>query len=111
MSGNRAAAWGAIVLGVLAVAAIPAGVLLAQYDESVELLDAVLAAVPVALVLGLVALSSARRARYRQQRSLDPEGRGRRVVKLARFTAWAGLYAGITGALALAVYGLLRWSG
>ena len=28
----------------------------------------------------------------------------------ARIVAWAGLYAGLTGVLALAVYGVLRWA-
>ena len=41
-------------------------------------------------------------------RSLQPERR--RLVRTARIVAWAGAYAGITGALALAVYGALRWA-
>jgi hypothetical protein len=109
MSGSRPAAWGAIVLGGLAVAAIPAGVAVANLAAEVELLEAMVVAVPVALVLGLVALSFARRARFRLERSLDPAGR--RAVGVGRFLAWAGIYAGVTGALALGVYGVLRWSG
>jgi uncharacterized membrane protein YfcA len=109
MSDSRAAARGAIALGVLAVAAIPAGVLVAKYAEEVELLQAQLVAVPVAFVLGLAALSLARRARYRLDRSV--RRRGRRTVAVARWVAWAGLYAGITGALALGVYGALRLMG
>jgi hypothetical protein len=31
-------------------------------------------------------------------------------IGFARVVAWAGAYAGITGALALAVYGILRWA-
>jgi uncharacterized membrane protein YfcA len=106
MSDSRAAARAAIVLGALALAAIPAGVLVANSAGSVELLQAELVAVPVAVVLGLAALSLARRARYRLDRSVHR--RGRRKVRVARWVAWAGLYAGITGALALAVYGVLR---
>ena len=30
------------------------------------------------------------------------------AVRTARILAWAGLYAGVTGALALGVYGVLR---
>ena len=30
--------------------------------------------------------------------------------RISRSLAWAGLYVGITAALALAVYGVLRWA-
>jgi len=46
--------------------------------------------------------------RYRPLKPLGRGGSG--SVRAARFFAWAGLYAGITGALALAVYGALRWA-
>ena len=109
MSDSRAAARGAIVLGVLALAAIPAGVLVANYTAGVELLQAELVAVPAAVVLGLMALALARRARYRVDRSVRPTGR--RAARAGRLLAWAGLYSGITGALALGVYGVLRYMG
>jgi hypothetical protein len=103
-SGGRAA----IVLGTLAVAAIPIGALVSNVRAEVDLLQAELVAVPVALVLGLLALSAARRARYRLQRSVRRTGE--RTVKAGRLMAWTGLYVAVTGGLALGVYGLLRVS-
>ena len=105
MRSSRRPARAAIVLGALAVLAIPIGVVVAQVSAAIGLLDALYVAVPVAAVLGLIALGAARRARFALARSLHPEARG--LVRAARLFAWAGLYAGLTGALALGVYGIL----
>jgi hypothetical protein len=95
------------VLGVLAVLAIPAGVVAAQ-ATSLRLLETLYVVVPVAFVLGLAAVGASRRARFQAARSIVP--RGRLGLRTARLLAWAGLYAGVTGGLALAVYGVLRWA-
>jgi ABC-type transport system involved in cytochrome c biogenesis permease subunit len=108
MTGSRRAARAAILLGVLAVAAIPAGIVAAQRSSGLRLLETLYVAVPVAVVLGVLAVGSSRRARFEADRSVRPDARG--GVRLARIVAWCGLYAGITGALALAVYGLLRFA-
>ena len=88
MRSNRGAARAAVFFGALAVVAIPAGV------------------VAAAGVLGLVGLFAARRARLNASRTLSGSG----GVGFARVVAWAGAYAAITGALGLAVYGILRWA-
>jgi hypothetical protein len=106
-SSSRGASAAAILLGALAVLAIPAGVVASRVLDDVRLLEAVVISVPVAFVLSLAALSAARRARYRYERSVFRKGRG--AVRVGRFLAWAGLYLAITGALALAFYGVLRW--
>ena len=93
-------------LGALAVLAIPAGVLAAQFSAQLRLLETLYAVVPAALVLGLLALYAARRARLNAARTLSAAG----GVGVARLVAWTGAYAGVTGALALAVYGILRWA-
>jgi len=49
---------------------------------------------------------AARRARLNAARTLSAAG----GVGFARVVAWSGAYAGLTGALALAVYGILRWA-
>ena len=98
----------ALLLGALAVLAIPAGVAAAQFLSGVSLLRGLYVSAPVALVLGLLAVLASRRARFALSRSLHPERR--RLVRTARIVAWAGLYAGVTGALALGVYGVLRWA-
>jgi hypothetical protein len=95
----------AVLLGVPAVLAIPAGVAAAQLTR-LRLLETLYVAVPVSLALGLAALAASRRARFRAAQSISPRG----GVRLARVVAWAGVYAGVTGALALAVYGILRWA-
>jgi hypothetical protein len=108
MSSNRPrrAARAAVVLGALALLAIPAAVVAAQVLSKVELLRALTVAVPAALVCATAAGALARRARLAQARSVDP--RGATSVRRARILAWAGLYAAVTGGLALAVYGVLR---
>jgi hypothetical protein len=104
----RPAALTALVLGLLAIAAIPAAAVVAASRKEIGLLQAELVAVPAALLLGLLAVSASRRARYRLDRSVRRAGVG--LVRAARVAAWTGVYLGLTGALALAFYGLLRAS-
>jgi hypothetical protein len=104
----RPAAVTSLVLGLLAVAAIPAGAVVAANREDVGLLEAELVAVPTAFVLGLVALSLSRRARYRLDRSVRGVGAG--TVRASRILAWTAVYVAVTGGLALAFYGILRAS-
>ncbi|HEY0417857.1 MAG TPA: hypothetical protein VGC78_15865 [Gaiellaceae bacterium] len=108
MRGSRAAARAAVVLGALGVVVIPAGVVAAQTNGRLRLLETLYVVVPAAVVLGLLALAAARRARFAAGRSITADRRG--PIRLARVAAWAGMYAGVTGALALAVYGVLRWA-
>ena len=106
MRSSSRAARAAVLLGALAVIAIPAAVAAAQLTKGLRLLENLYVAVPVACILGLAAVSAARRARFQAARSVRSGGR----LRAARFLAWAGLYAGVTGALALGVYGVLRWA-
>jgi membrane protease YdiL (CAAX protease family) len=107
MSSNKRSARAAGVLGALAVLAIPLAAL-APKVSSVSLLHALYAGVPVAAVLALLAVYASRRARFLAARSVDPQSAG--PVRTARLFAWAGLYAGITGGLALGVYAALVWA-
>jgi|SRR4030081_2373481 hypothetical protein len=108
MSSNKRAARAAVLFGALAVLAIPAAVLLAQSLASITLLRAVYVGVPVSAALGILSFLASRRARFVAARSVDPRSAG--PVRVARFFAWAGLYAGVTGALALGVYRALVWA-
>src|SRR5438045_5961344 len=99
MSGSSGSARAAIVLGALAVAALPAGVASSWYLKGVSLLEATEVAVAVAFVLGLVAVICARRARFRLDRSV--RRLGERTVRIGARLAWAGLYLAATGAIAL----------
>ena len=106
---SSSAGWAAVVLGLLAVAAIPAAVAASRFVDDVRLLEAVVVGVPVGLVLALGAVAAARRARYRVERTVYRPGET--IARLGRWLAWAGLYVTVTGGLALAFYGLLRWAG
>jgi hypothetical protein len=105
MSSSREARL-AVVLGGLAVLAIPLAGVLSALTARVQLLPAVYVAVPVAFVLGLIAVATYRRARATLDRSVRRAGAG--PIRLARFLALAGLYLAVTGALALGFYGLLH---
>ena len=87
---------------------LPAAIAASKLLKLAELLRAVEIAVPAAFVLSLVAVSAARRARYRLDRSVFREGA--RSVRLGRFLAWTGMYLALIGALSLAFYGALRWA-
>jgi len=105
MSSSRVAARVAIVLGLVAILAIPvAGVV--AWQTTVTLLDSLYVAVPLAIVAGLAAVSISRRARYRLDRSVRRAGE--RIVRTSRWLAWSGLYVALTGGLALVFYGVLR---
>ena len=96
---------GAVLLGLLAVAAVPAGIGVASYSD-VELIDAGWAIAPAA-VLGLLAVWLARRARRRTERTIGRVG-GVRTTRVGRFLGALGLYLAAAAALALGVYYLLE---
>ena len=98
----------ALIFGLLALAAIPAGCAVAAYREDVEIVQALVVAVPAAFLLGLIAVSFSRRARARMERSVRRAGAG--LVRTSRLVAWSGVYVAVTGGLALAFYGVLRAS-
>jgi hypothetical protein len=105
MRSSRGAARAAIFFGALAVLAIPGGVL-ASRETTFTLIRCLYVAVPVACLLGLIAVGASRRARFAAAQSIRPVRSG--PVRTARLVAWVGLYIGITGALALGVYAVLR---
>ena len=106
MSSSSTAARAGSFVGLLAVLAVPAAIVGAQVLPGVVLLRALYVGVAVSVILALVALLLARRARLAQARRVDGLGAG--AVRTARILAWAGVYVGVTGALALGVYGVLR---
>jgi hypothetical protein len=103
---SKTAARSAVLFGILAVLAIPAGVIASNLLDGVVLLHALYVAVPAAFLLGLIAWLAARKARYTRSRSINPTAAG--PVRLGRFLAGAGLYLSVTGALALAFYAVLN---
>ena len=99
-------AWATVVLGALALAAVPVATLLAGRVVSVDLVRALAVAVGVGVILGLAGVSTARRARFRVERSLSR--RWERTVRVGRLLVLAGLYVALVAALSLGFYGLVQ---
>jgi peptidoglycan/LPS O-acetylase OafA/YrhL len=98
-------AWGAVLLGLASVAAVPAAIAYTHYED-VDLIRAGWAIVP-GIVLGILALVLARRARRRTERTIGRVG-GVRVTKFGRFLGALGIYAALAAAGSIAVYELLN---
>jgi hypothetical protein len=95
----------AVLAGLLAVAAVPAAVLVSRQTAGVELLDAVWA-VPVAAAFGIAALLFARGARGRIRRTLEQAG-GTGRVRVGRILGVAGICVALSAGIAVGFYELL----
>jgi hypothetical protein len=89
-------------VGFLATAVVPGAVATAEVLEAVELLDAA-ASVPLAAVLGILALWLARGARIRSERTLGRVG-GTGSARAGRILGALGLCIAASGAIALVTY-------
>jgi hypothetical protein len=95
----------AVLAGLLAVAAVPAAVLVSRQTAGVGLLDAVWA-VPVAAAFGIAALLFARGARGRIRRTLEQAG-GTGRVRVGRILGVAGICVALSAGIAVGFYELL----
>jgi hypothetical protein len=95
----------ALLLGFIAVAAVPAAVVLSRQTAGITLLDAVWA-IPVAAVCGVGALFMARGARGRIRRTLERAG-GRGRIRLGKVLAIAGICVALSASIAVGFYELL----
>src|SRR5438309_2047660 len=95
----------AVLVGLLAVAAVPAAVLLSRQTAGVRLLDAVWA-IPVAALCGVAALLFARGGRGRIRWTLEQAG-GAGRVRLGRILGVAGICVALSAAIAVGFYELL----
>jgi hypothetical protein len=91
------------------VVSLPVAVYLTRYSGSYELLHAGFA-IPVTVVLGLVAVALARRAGRRRAISLAG-GSGTGVATAGRVLGVIGICMGASALVALGVYGLLEYVG
>ncbi len=107
-AGNAKARW-AVVLGVLAVATMPVAVGSTRYSGSYELLHAGFA-VPIGVAFGAAAIISARRARALDEATLGRAG-GRKSAATGRLLGIAGICIASSALIAVAVYGVLVYSG
>lgn len=94
-----------LLVGLLAVSAIPVGVLAAQSLEQITLVQSALAAVLAAL-LGAAAIVLARRGREVLERTLGRSG-GERTARAGKALGVLALWLAGTVTLAVAFYGLL----
>ena len=95
-----------MLCGLLATAALPAAIAVTERSERLDLLHAA-AAIPLALMLGVVALVLGTRARRETIMTLGRVG-GDRLARVGRVLGGLGVYLALTAALAIAFYGLLR---
>jgi hypothetical protein len=102
---NPQASW-AFVTALLSLGALAGAALAARIASDVVGLREALPAVPVALILALVAAFLARKARFVHERSLGRAGNPAFVV-LARVLAAIALIVAVTAALALVVFAVL----
>src|SRR5438128_9764481 len=94
----------ALVVGLLALLAVPAGVLVARYSTRVTLIRSGFGSAPAGALLGLYAIVLARRGRETVQRTLGRAG-GERTARAGRVLGVAGLCLAITAGMALGFYG------
>lgn len=99
----------ALLVGLLAAATMPLAVIATRYSGSYELLHAGFA-IPVAVVLGGVAIGLARGALRHDDMRLGRAG-GRAAARIGRGLGVLGIALAATCAVALAVYGILTYLG
>jgi hypothetical protein len=104
-SSSRARARLALLLGLLGLLTLPAAIDVAARSKRIGLLDAAYA-VPVAFLLGVVALVMARRAR-RNLRWLQLRDGGTRVASAAVVIAAVTVCLAVAAALSVGFYGLV----
>lgn len=94
-----------VLLGLLSLATLPAAILATRRSRGYELLDAGLA-IPLAFLLGVLAVILTRRARRGGARLLGSPP-GTRTATLGRFLGLAGSLVAVTAAMAVGVYFVL----
>jgi hypothetical protein len=95
----------AVVLGLGAVLAVPAGIVLARQTAGIGLLDAAWT-IPIAALCGLAALIFVRGARGRIQWTLERAG-GTGRIRVGRLLAVAGICVALSASIAVGFYELL----
>jgi len=99
-------AWAAVLLGLLSCATLPAAVAVTRYTRF-TLLEAGWA-IPLAFVLGVLALQAGRAARRRTERTIGRIG-GARTTRIGRILGGLGVYTAVTAALAVGAFELLNY--
>jgi hypothetical protein len=98
-----------VLTALASIFTLPVAIYLTRFSGSYELLHAGFA-IPVAAVLGLIAIALARRARVRSSVSLSQRP-GRGLAFTGRMLGVVGLCMAASALVALSVYGLLEYVG
>jgi hypothetical protein len=106
---GKAASVGALLVGLVSVATLPVAVFLTRFSDSYELLHAGFA-IPLAAVLGLLAILLARRSRRVAEMSVRRYG-GSRLRTAGRLLGIAGICLAAAGLVALGTYEFLEYWG
>ena len=101
----RARSWVALFLGVVGIAVLPAAIEAARRSKTIVLLDAAYA-IPVAFVLGLVAVIMGRRAKHNLRWFRLREG-GTAVASAAVIVGMLAICLAVTAALSIGFYELI----
>jgi hypothetical protein len=101
---NPRAAW-SVIVGLLAAVTMPVAIAATRYSESYELLHAGFA-IPIAVVLGILAVVLARRARELDRATLGKAG-GAGAARIGRLLGILGLCMAASATIAVAVYEVL----
>jgi hypothetical protein len=94
------------VLGLAAVATLPAAIVFAEKWDRITLLESSVAIAP-AFVLALAAVVLARRARRAIELTLG-RARGSKLALAGRLLGYLALYIAVTAAISVATYYVLR---
>lgn len=103
------AAWASLAAGLASVATLPVAVYLTRFSDAYELVHAGFA-IPIGAVLGALSIRLAGRASRRSALGL---GGGSRVgmARVGRVLGMVGICLALAGVVALAVFGLLEYTG
>jgi len=108
-SRGSGAAWGSVLAGLASVATLPVAIYVTRFSGEYELLHAGFA-IPLAAVLGFVALVLAGRSRTRGVLSLS-DARAPGLARVGRVLGIVGLCIAAAAVVSLVVYGLLEYVG
>ena len=95
----------AVLLGLVALAAVPAAIVLAQRSQRLDLIDAAWS-IPPAFAAGVAALLHARGARGTFARTLERAG-GAGRIRTGKILAVAGICLALSASIAIGFYELL----
>ena len=103
-SSNHRASF-AVLLGLAGTVSVPGAILYARESGRLVLLDAAWA-IPVAALLGVIALLFVRGARGRIRQTLERAG-GSGRIRMAKILAIAGICCALSGSISVGLYELL----